>query len=113
VPSAIRVLVGLVELNLDNNTIPSLPTEIGELKKLKVLSLRSNGMDGATKPQPLPPSLFADTQLIDLNLHENNMRNTQLMDFTGFDAFLERRKKVKSVGITGGALIDLDTCGLR
>jgi len=113
VPPEIKFLKSLVDLNLDNNSIPSLPNEIGELKKLKVLSLRSNGMNGTTSPQPLPPSLFSDTQLIDLNLHENVMTNSQLMDYDGFSDFLERRRKVKTKNIAGGALTDLDTCGLR
>lgn len=113
IPQEIKFLSSLVELNLDFNSIPSLPEEVGELKKLKVLSLRGNGMNGATQPQPLPASLFSETQLIDLNLHENIMKNSQLMDYEGFSAFLERRKKVKTKDIMGGALTDLDTCGLR
>ena len=109
----------LVELNLDNNVIVSLPNEIGQLKKLKALSLKNNYIRvkstnfSESNPQPLPASLFADTLLIDLNLHGNPLTSTQLNEFEGFDTFLERRKKVKTKNLYGGALVDMSVCGLK
>lgn len=119
IPEAISNLASLTELNLDNNVIVSLPDTIGELKKLKTLSLRNNQIQVSntnfsdTNPQPLPVSLFEDTLLIDLNLHGNPLSSTQLNEFEGYEKFLERRKKIKSKDIYGGALTNLDVCGLE
>jgi Leucine-rich repeat (LRR) protein len=112
-PPEVANLVNLQELNLDNNAIVALPEEIGSMKKLKVLSLRNNQLRVTTtnfsdkNPQPLPKFLFTDTHLIDLNLHGNQMTNTQLNQFEGFQDFLDRRQKVKSKTMT-----NLDVCGL-
>lgn len=115
IPPEIANLVNLHDLNLDHNTIVSLPGEIGKLKKLKALSLRHNRLrvastvfNSTTNPQPIPRSLFVDTLLIDLNLHGNDMTNTQLNQFDGFQEFLDRRQKVKSKTLT-----NLDVCGLE
>ena len=109
----------LVELNLDNNLITSLPVAIGSLVKLKSLSLQSNKICvlrtsfDSRNPQPLPQVLFTKTPIIDLNLKGNRMTNGQLNEFAGFEEFLERRKHLKSKNLHGGALTDLDLCGLE
>lgn len=115
IPEEIRHLVALEELNLDDNTIVGVSHAIGDLKKLKILSLRNNQLsvsstlfNNSSNPQPLPDVLFTDTALIDLNLHGNRMTNTQLNEFDGFQAFLDRRQKVKSKTLT-----NLDVCGLK
>ena len=119
IPTEISNLVALVELNMDNNVIVSLPDEIGTLKKLKGLSLRGNCISvdstnwSSKNPQPLPKSLFADTPLIDLNLHGNPMTSTQLNSMEGYDTFLERRQKVKTSTLLGGGLTNMDVCGLE
>jgi Leucine-rich repeat (LRR) protein len=119
IPTDISNLVALVELNMDNNVIVSLPDEIGTLKKLKGLSLRGNCISvdstnwSSKNPQPLPKSLFADTPLIDLNLHGNPMTSTQLNSMEGYDTFLERRQKVKTSTLLGGGLTNMDVCGLE
>ena len=102
------VLSNLVEIQLDDNVIVSLPPEMGTLKKLKVLSLRNNAITATSQPQPLPAALFTDTPLIDLNLHGNPMTNTELNRFEGFPDFLERRQKVKKK-----TLVNLSVCGLE
>lgn len=113
-PPEIVNLVNLQDLNLDGNLIVSLPEEIGKLSKLKALSLRDNKISltsdvfSETNPQPLPKSLFTDTLLIDLNLHGNDMTNTQLNKFEGFEDFLDRRQKVKSK-----TFANLSLCGLK
>ena len=130
IPTGISNLINLTEFNLDSNVLVSLPNEIGRLTKLKILSLRKNHISGnntntntttattiwnaTTNPQPLPQSLFTDTLLIDLNLHDNqNLTSTQLNSMDGYDTFLERRRRVKNKDLMGGALTDLDTCGLK
>jgi len=120
VPGEIKNLVALEELNLDNNSIVALPEEIGQLKKLKALSLQYNSIrvtaadfSPETNPQPIPASLFADTPLIDLNLRGNKITSTQINGFDGFSDFLERRQQVKTKTIYGGALVNMDVCGLE
>ncbi|KAL7551500.1 hypothetical protein ACHAWF_014690 [Thalassiosira exigua] len=119
IPAEICNLAALTELNLDNNVITSLPAEIGQLKKLKALSLKNNYIQvkstnfSESNPQPIPASLFEDTLLIYLNLHGNKLTSTQLNEFGGFAVFLERRKKVKTKNLHGGALVDMSVCGLK
>ena len=119
IPGDISYLVALIELNVDDNVIVSLPTEIGTLKHLKQLSLRNNHITVVSttfsdkNPQPLPSTLFTDTPLIDLNLHGNPMTSTQLNQFEGYDAFLKRRQQIKTNTLYGGALTNLDVCGLE
>jgi Leucine-rich repeat (LRR) protein len=115
VPPEIANLVNLHDLNLDHNAIASLPDEMGKLTKLKALSLRHNRLrvtstvfNATTNRQPIPRALLVDTLLIDLNLHGNDMTNTQLNQFDGFQEFLDRRQKVKSKTLT-----NLDVCGLE
>lgn len=116
-PDEISNLVGLTELNLDRNAIVSLPVSIGKLTKLKTLSLKDNALTMGKftddNRQPLPAALFSETQLIDLNLHGNPLTHTLVNAFEGYDKFLERREKVKSKDLYGGALTDLDVCGLK
>jgi Leucine-rich repeat (LRR) protein len=113
-PPEVKHLVNLQELYLDSNAIISLPDEFGAMRKLKVLSLKENQLRVTStlfsdkNPQPLPKSLFTDTVLIDLNLHGNQMTNTLLNQFEGFQDFLDRRQKVKSKTMT-----NLDVCGLE
>lgn len=119
IPEEISNLRNLTELNMDFNSIVNLPQSIGALTKLKVLSLKSNHISvhstqwSNTNPQPLPEDLFANTPLIDLNLHDNPMTSTQLNLMNGYDKFLERRQKVKTSALLGGALTNLDVCGLE
>jgi Leucine-rich repeat (LRR) protein len=113
VPNEICNLTNLEELRLDSNMIVSLPDSIGRLSKLKVLSLRDNmiqyskGFLETGGSQPLPKALFTDTSLIDLNLHGNQLTNTQMNQFEGYQDFLDRRQKVKSKTMT-----NFDVCGL-
>lgn len=120
VPPEIANLGALTELNIDDNVIVSLPEEMGQLKNLKVLSLKNNRIrvtstnwSDTTNPQPLPQSIFVDTPLIDLNLHGNPMTSTQLNTMAGYEVFLERRQKVKTSTLLGGGLTNLDVCGLE
>jgi Leucine-rich repeat (LRR) protein len=115
----ISTLKALTDLNLDSNMIVSLPDSIGLLSKLKALSLKGNKISvhttsfSAKNPQPLPASLFSQTPLIDLNLHGNPLTSTQLNQFEGFSSFLDRREKVKTKDLFGGAMTSYDVCGLE
>ena len=91
---------------------------IGKLSKLKVLSLRNNRISAASgkgkqQQQPLPKELWVNTLLIDLNLHGNPLTSTQLNTMEGYDVFLSRRRDVKNKDILGGAMTDLEGCGLK
>jgi len=115
VPAELSNLTNLKDLNLDGNLLTSLPVELGQLRHLKVLSLRDNQLavsntvfNDTTNIQPIPSPIFTGTLLIDLNLHGNQMTNTQLNQFDGFQVFLDRRQKVKSKTLT-----NLDVCGLK
>jgi len=117
-PLEIENLVALTELNLDQNCIVSIPDSISGLKKLKTLSLQHNQICVQSTKfseknlQPLPKVLFTDTLVVDLNLRGNQITNGQLNDFEGFSVFLERRLKIKSKNLYGGAMTDLSVCGL-
>ena len=114
VPETIANLTNLADLNLDDNVVVGLPQAIGRLKHLKVLSLKRNHLSMITgNPQPLPKELWTNTHLIDLNLHGNPMTTTQLNTMDGFDVFLERRREGKNRAILGGAMVDLEGCGLE
>lgn len=122
IPPEIQNLASLNELNLDNNLITALPEEMGKLKKLKSLSLRQNHIrvlhpnqkfNSSTNPQPIPASLFTNTLLIDLNLHNNPMTSTQLNEFDGYSTFLERRAATNTKNLYGGAMANLSVTGLE
>jgi len=42
----------------------------------------------------------------------NSISKAQLVDFEGFERFLERRAKTKDKDLQGGALADHSLCGL-
>jgi Leucine rich repeat/Leucine Rich repeat len=119
-PDEIENLVQLEELKLDRNNIAFLPSTMGNLVRLKSLSLSYNKITGPSSngwgerhPQPIPPALLTDTALIDLTLTGNTLTSTQLnQSFEGFDVFLERRAKVKTKDLYGGAMTNYSVCGL-
>lgn len=113
IPDNIANLVALNDLNLDDNQIQKLPEAFGKLTKLKTLSLRNNRISSLQPEQPLPKELWTNTLLIDLNLHGNPMTTTQLNTMDGYDEFLSRRREVKNKDILGGAMTDLEGCGLK
>ncbi|GMI34420.1 hypothetical protein TrCOL_g7127 [Triparma columacea] len=114
-PPEMSVLTGLVELKLDRNSISGVDASIFENSgwcKLKVLSLEDNQIKSTGSPQSLPAELFTATCLHDLNLRNNPLQKRELMDFEGFDTFLEKRGEVKKKDLDGGAMANLSLCGL-
>ena len=114
-PADIAKLKQLTELNLDDSVIVSTPQAAGSLKKLEALSLRNNRVSHPSNDNAPPPpaSLFAETPLIDLNLHGNPMMSTQLNTMEGHDAFLKRRQVAKTSALMGGVMTSVDVCGLE
>jgi len=108
----------LVELKLDRNQITAISGDIfaaAAWGKLKSLSLESNQITSSSRsgtPQTLPAGLFTSTCLHDLNLKGNPLQKRELMDFDGFEKFLERREGVKKKDLDGGAMVNLTLCGL-
>lgn len=90
-------LVGLVDLNLDDNAIETVPAEVASLKRLKILSLRNNRITGHMVEgfQALPKELFTATSLERLNLEGNSIKRRELDAFEGAEAWVERRAKTK------------------
>jgi len=113
VPKEISNLQNLSDLKLDENFITALPEDMGMLRKLKTLSLKHNQISAKKGVQTLPSELFTDTILASLDLYGNPITSTQINDFLGFDKFLERRQKVKTKDLYGGAMTNLDVCGLE
>lgn len=115
IPVDIANLKQLTELNLDDNVIVSIPQTAGSLTNLKVLSLRNNRISHPSNNNapPLPASLFTETPLIDLNLHGNPLTSTQLNTMEGYDIFLKRRQVLKTSALLGGAMTNVDVCGLE
>jgi Leucine-rich repeat (LRR) protein len=115
--AGIGQLVSLVELYLDENGLREVPDEIGRLTKLRILSLKSNNI-GRSAPSSSPPrqslaaALFTDTAVISIDLAGNALSKSEVMAFTGVEAFLQRRKLSKDKSFTGGALSDRSLFGL-
>ena len=107
----------LTHVHLDNNLLRELPVEIGELRKLKFISLKCNliGPRAVTRDsQSLPSGLFTDTSLDHIDLHGNaDLRKADVMGFEGVEVFLERRRKTKDKSVQGGGLLDLTLFGIE
>jgi leucine-rich repeat protein SHOC2 len=101
--AGIEVLVLLVELILDDNNLTEIPPEISALCKLRHLSLKNNKLSNA---MPLPPGLFTDTAVLNIELSGNkDLSKGELMRLEGVDVFLERRKACKNKAISGGGML--------
>ena len=118
----IGCLVSLVELQLDDNKISVIPPEIGQLKKLKTISIERNVLlefkknieDSVLEYQSLPSELFVDTSLVSISLVGNsNLSKKGVMRLEGISVFLDRRKQSKDRNLNGGALDDFTLFGLE
>lgn len=110
-------LINLVVLLLDDNNLTEITNEFGTLIKLKKLSVKRNKLEQKSKSdndnQSISADLFTNTNLDDLNLEGNvKLTKTHVLNMTGVDAFMERRKKTKDKSFKGGALTDHSLFGL-
>lgn len=109
------VLVSLIELKLDDNSITELSLDISLCTKLKHISLRNNKISGKNstgEQQSIPEQVFTNTQLDEILLSGNLMLSKKmLLRFDGIDSFVERRKKSKDRNLAGGVVDDLSIFG--
>jgi len=108
-------LINLVVLLLDDNNLTEITNEFGTLIKLKKLSVKRNKLEQKSKSddQSISADLFTNTNLDDLNLEGNiKLTKNHVLNMTGVDAFMERRKKTKDKSFKGGALTDHSLFGL-
>ena len=117
IPQEISRLKALQTLNLDSNQLSVVPEALAECVKLKTLSLKNNRIQPKnpidTKSQSIAPSVLETSSICILNLHGNKLlHKLDLMDMTGIDSFMERRKKLKDKEIQGGLHTDSSICGL-
>lgn len=112
----ISVLSQLTLLYLDNNRLAELPLEIGELRGLKLISLKFNFINKkavSREGQSLPAVLFTNTSLDRIDLHGNEgLRKSDVEKFDGIEHFLERRKQTKDKAFKGGGLVDMTLFGI-
>lgn len=110
------VLVSMVELVVDDNLIVELSNDLGNLIKLKKLSLKRNHLQKrgtSFEGQSIPASLLKNTSLEILSLDGNPINQVDIMNFEGIAEFMNRRKKGIDKNIQGGALIDFTVFGLN
>lgn len=107
----------LTHLYLDENQIRELPIEIGQLSKLKLLSLKNNRIEKnavSREGQSLPAVLFTDTSLDHIDLHGNtSLRKADVINFDGIDEFMQRRLRTKDKAFQGGGLVDMSLFGIE
>jgi Leucine-rich repeat (LRR) protein len=112
----IETLTSLTHLILDDNSIFDIPIEIGNLQKLKLLSLKRNKISRDAKTREgysLPEQLFSETALDNLNLEGNrDLKKSDILEMPGVSIFLERRQKTKEKALHGGALTEYSLFGL-
>lgn len=114
----IGALLSLVELNLDDNFILIVPSEIGNLSKLRSISLERNRLLGYNTQsgalQCLPKELFELTLVISIKLKGNmELTKKDLSQFEGVETFLTRRKESKDRNLSGGAMDNFEVFGLE
>jgi len=112
----ISVLVALETLVLDDNKLTGLCEEVGLLPKLRLLNVRRN-LIAKTDPeqegnQSIHPSVFTDTNLINIDLEGNVLSLADAQGMDGVEVFMKRRKKAKDKSFSGGAMTDMSVFGL-
>lgn len=117
-------LFNLRKLSLDDNILVEISGDCGLLLKLQILSIKNNKLASVPKPvntdatpttaiQCIPESVFANTAVIKIELGGNvGLIRSDVMNFEGVDAFLERRKGTQDKNLQGGALMDLSLFGI-
>jgi leucine-rich repeat protein SHOC2 len=107
-------LLSLVWLILDKNEITYIPHEIGNLTKLKHISLKFNCISKNIEgQQSISAELFTHTAAEEINLEGNKLTKVDVQKFEGVDEFMKRRQKNKNKLLQGGGLLDLSVFGLE
>lgn len=115
IPEHIAGLVDLVDLTIDRNAVRQLPAALAKCPKLKVLSARSNKLEGqksASAQQSIASDILRASTVHIMNLEGNPMTKFDLEAMDGFESFLERRTQSKNKEIHGGLNADVSLCGL-
>lgn len=107
-------LVSLVWLVLDHNEITYIPHEIGNLTKLKHISLKYNAITKKIEgQQSISSELFTHTSTEEVNLEGNMLTREDVLSYDGVDELIQRRKKNKDKLLQGGGMLDLSFFGLE
>ena len=96
-------------LDMDDNCISWIPPAMGSLPKLQTLMLRRNRISA------LPAELFNAPRLSRLRLEGNDesLTKSTIMQMSGIDAFIKRRKERLDKEIAGGVMgVDTSFLGL-
>jgi Leucine-rich repeat (LRR) protein len=101
-----EMLTLLEELNLNDTLLEIIPDDIAQLPRLKTLRLER------TKISTIPKVLFANSNVVHLDLAKTLITKETFLKMPGVDIFLERRKTALSKGLAGGVDIDSSLCGL-
>lgn len=112
----IACLQALETLSLDDNKLSRLPQELGNLRRLRTLTVRRN-LISKTDPlqsdeQSIHPAAWVLTNLIAVDLEGNPLSLADVSAMDGVDVFLTRRKKAKDKSFAGGAMTDMSVFGL-
>lgn len=106
-------LISLVWLVLDGNEISFIPHEIGNLAKLKRISLKDNSIaKKIDDQQSISAELFTHTCAEEISLAGNMLKQDDVLAYDGVEEFVNRRKKNKDKLLQGGGLLDLSLFGL-
>ena len=107
-------LVSLVWLVLDQNELSFIPHEIGNLTKLKHISLKYNAITKQIEgQQSISSELFTHTSTEEINLEGNMLTRDDVLAYEGVEEFISRRKRNKDKLLQGGGLLDLSVFGLE
>jgi Leucine-rich repeat (LRR) protein len=83
--------IDCIELNLNDNRINYISTEIAKCPRLKVLRLENNILE----LNKIPRTLLVDSKVALLTLDGNLFTQKQLQNYDGYDAYMERYTATK------------------
>ena len=113
--AGISHMVNLSDLHIDDNMIVEIPEEVSKLEKLKKISLKRNRIGPkalAFEGQSIHERVLIESNVDSIDLEGNPIKKSDIMNFNGIEAFLERRKRLKEKNLMLGASTDLELFGL-
>jgi Leucine-rich repeat (LRR) protein len=110
-------LVRLNILILDNNLLTELTEDLAALTSLKRISVKHNKIGKRSTKNPdaysIPEAFLVNSSVEKIELTGNtNLRNNDLMQFDGMNAFLERRNKAADKNFATGGMVSFNVFGL-